>query len=444
MTKLIAGSSLWLFGLVILGYHVSITDFPSILVGYSLAFCGYFLLSKHFNTENQFKVFLLLAFLGRLALTFSFPALSDDIYRFVWDGLLSNDGIDVLHGTPRALMDSGILEDNKYGQLFHQLNSPDYYTVYPPIIQGINHLIVSVTEGDIWLHISALRLLHLLADTTTVIISIKICQHLKITEGCILWLMLNPLFVVEGFGNLHFEGIAICFLAGFSYLLVAKKSLVSSIPYAAAVLVKLNPLLLLPLIFRANRVRAFIQFILLTVVLAIVGFLTAHSIYKLSGLATSIQLYFQTFEFNASFYYLIRGGIQWLIGYNPIQWVGPLCSAMSLIAIVWLSVTRPFDNNKSAIFFTAAAAYTFYLLGATTVHPWYVLIPLFFSIFTPARWLIFWSYLVVLSYSHYWEGLYEERYGWLFFEYASLAFLYWYLDRPNWRKVKIREEKKPL
>lgn len=438
MTKLIAGSSLWLIGLFILGYHVSITNFPLILVGYSLAFGGYFLLSKQFSNEGHFRLFLLLTILGRATLAFSFPALSDDIYRFVWDGLLSNDGIDVLQGTPRALMAAGVLETEKYGQLFHQLNSPDYFTVYPPIIQWINHLIANLTEGDIWLHISALRILHLLADAFTVFISLKICKHLNLSEGSIFWLMLNPLFIVEGFGNLHFEGIAISFLAGFSYLLVVKRSLFASVPFTGAILVKLNPLLLLPLIFRAAGARKLIPFTLITVIIVVVGFLISFSTSNLGGLASSVQLYFQTFEFNASFYYMIRTGIQWIIGYNPIKWVGPLCTILSLMAIVWVSAHRPLGNNKSAIFFTAATAYTFYLLGATTVHPWYVLIPLYFSIFTQARWLIFWSYLVVLSYSHYWGAQYQERYDWLFIEYASLAILFWFLDRPHLRRVETR------
>jgi hypothetical protein len=47
------------------------------------------------------------ALLFRLLLLFAVPALSDDFYRFLWDGRLSLEGINPFLYTPRQLIQSG-------------------------------------------------------------------------------------------------------------------------------------------------------------------------------------------------------------------------------------------------------------------------------------------------------------------------------------------------
>ncbi|MDX1783793.1 MAG: mannosyltransferase, partial [Aequorivita vladivostokensis] len=45
----------------------------------------------------------------------------------------------------------------------------------------------------------------------------------------------------------------------------------------------------------------------------------------------------------------------------------------------------------------------------TTVHPWYVATPLLLSVFTKYKFPIFWSFMVMLSYSAYGENGFDEK-----------------------------------
>ena len=62
----------------------------------------------------------------------------------------------------------------------------------------------------------------------------------------------NPLIIIELTGNLHFEGVVMCFLGLAFYVGVKnRKSLVlSSFLFACAVCVKMLPLIFIPLIIR--------------------------------------------------------------------------------------------------------------------------------------------------------------------------------------------------
>jgi hypothetical protein len=54
---------------------------------------------------------------------------------------------------------------------------------------------------------------------------------------------------------------------------------------------------------------------------------------------------------------------------------------------------------------------------AAVVQPWYVAVPMVFSLFTRHRFLILWSGLAALSYSHYNGGQFQEHYWLIALEY---------------------------
>jgi hypothetical protein len=140
----------------------------------------------------------------------------------------------------------------------------------------------------------------------------------------------------------------------------------------------------------------------------------------------SIHLYFQNFEFNASIYYMIREiGFQ-IKGYNMIQTVGsitPLIIAITVLVLSWVRDTK----NSKGFFETLLFSICIYYSLASIVHPWYIAIPLFLSIFTKYKFPLVWSFVVILSYAAYQNTTYQENlylvateyvivYGVLFYE----------------------------
>jgi hypothetical protein len=134
-------------------------------------------------------------------------------------------------------------------------------------------------------------------------------------------------------------------------------------------------------------------------------------------LFSSIDLYFRTFEFNASVYYVIR----WLgfksVGYNIIQQVGPILSIVTFVGVllVYFYKTNSWQDVLKKMLF----AYTIYLLLATTIHPWYVINLVLLSVFVRNyRFAIVWSVMAILSYSAYSSETYQENYVLITIEYV--------------------------
>ena len=84
-----------------LAYQIdSRTDILGIWLGLGFAFLAYFVILSKYNKDENIKSNHLLMIGSRLLILFSFPLLSDDIYRFIWDGSLLHHGINPFSLTP--------------------------------------------------------------------------------------------------------------------------------------------------------------------------------------------------------------------------------------------------------------------------------------------------------------------------------------------------------
>ena len=149
-------------------------------------------------------------------------------------------------------------------------------------------------------------------------------------------------------------------------------------------------------------------------------FLPMLSLDFLRGFGSSLDLYFQKFEFNSGLYYLLRWVFQVLTGYNFIIVIGPALGLLTIYAIFRL-VKAEVDLSWERLPLMMLVAFSCYLFSATIIHPWYIALPLALCILTPLRFPVLWSGLVVLSYSHYNGGLFQENYALIAFEYILLV-----------------------
>lgn len=134
---------------------------------------------------------------------------------------------------------------------------------------------------------------------------------------------------------------------------------------------------------------------------------------------TSVRLWFHSFEFNASIYYLIRGLGYLFEGYNIIQKAGPILAMITLagIGMIWLIyIRKPSLDWATAML----SVLTMYFLMSTTVHPWYLGTLLALSVISLHLYPVVWTCLVFLSYSHYQGGGFEENFLLIATEYILL------------------------
>ena len=150
------------------------------------------------------------------------------------------------------------------------------------------------------------------------------------------------------------------------YLLFKRKWFWTAILIGVSVSVKLLPLLFLPLFFKyftsknkspkvfatfgisIQKLLSFYLIIGLTVLLSFLPFLSSEFIENFSS---TIALWFQNFEFNASIYYMIRWiGFQ-VVGWNLIETVGKILPILILLFVLLISFFR--KNNTPQQLLTA-------------------------------------------------------------------------------------------
>ena len=394
-------------------------DFPLLIGFYSILFALYLIISL--KTTLRFWQLILFAVLFRLPFLLSDPVLSDDVYRFIWDGTLTLQGENPYLYLPSEYaggMPAGLLE---------KLNSPDYYSVYPALNQYMFAGAVWLGKGTIAGSILAFRLLLLAFSITGLVFFRKLMYKTGHSEAG-LYLKLyafNPLIILETIGNIHFEEVMVVLLliAWFIYL-KTKSVCFSGVFFAMACSVKLLPLMLLPLIWKKLGLEKgfiFVSIVAVSFALLSIPLLSAEVI---THFLNSVDLYFHKFEFNASLYYLIRWLGFTLAGFNIIQVAGTALALLSLVLILSLSLKQR-ELAKSSLFI-----FSVYLLCSTTVHPWYLITPLIFSFFTPYRYLLVWSFTVIFSYSAYTTSGVEENMLFLMLEYLPVigAFI-WEMNR---------------
>lgn len=427
-----------MLAVIYIGFVPVQSDFRGILMAYTVAFGSYFIILK--KTEGGIRGFhwiIFLALVARFVLIFSEPNLSDDIYRFAWDGLLMHQGIHPLSYTPEELM---TMQELEYPPgLFDKLNSQQYHTVYPPLSQAVFYV---SAFGGLTSFSFILKSCLFLSECGLLVLLLKLLRIEDLPGEQILIYWLNPLVIVETMGNAHFESLCILMFLVAILLIHKNKNRFSAAAIAAAVAVKLFPLMFIP--FFKNFFKhssAFVRFGLWAGAFILIFFIPFLWGLDLLHFLGSIDLYYQKFEFNASVYFLLREAGIIVTGYNQIWIIGPMLAMMSFLLIMRMA-WRSSQRDISGVLELCAQAFVLYLLLGTTVHPWYLLIPLCLSVFRPRAYILAWSYCVIFSYSLYDTEYAAYHYYLLAIEYLLVG-LVWIWER-NGKQGFLYGNKKTL
>ena len=372
-------------------------NFIFLLLGFISLFAFYYYLVFRVN-KLDLRAGLTLALLARLVLLPFLPPLSDDVYRFMWDGLLSINGHHPLANNPEQWFEQG-LPDFLPVHLYEKLNSQPYYSVYPPFAQAIFAITALLSKGNIFAFSLIIKLLIILSEIGIIYILVKLFRKWNIDRRRVMIYALNPLVILEGVGNLHFELFMIVFVLLSLLAFSNKNFLLMTLFLALSISVKMVSAILWPFFIRWLGIKKWLIYSLALLAFLVVLFLPLWRVEYINHFFTSLDLYFRTFEFNASIYYILRELGTWILGYNPIASVGPALGIAAFIIIAGLALSS--IKGKQGVITSMVLALTVYLLCSTTVHPWYVLLPVVLSLFTALRYPVLWSAVIWLSYSAY-------------------------------------------
>ncbi|NVK52778.1 MAG: mannosyltransferase [Flavobacteriaceae bacterium] len=415
-------------------YQLERTQFVNLLVLYACLFASYFYLLKKNN--NEFKFLVGIAVLYRLVFLFAIPNLSQDFYRFIWDGRLIFEGLNPYLYLPEDFINQQQFPVNQAQELYTSMGALNgsHFTNYPPINQLCFFIAAVLANKSIMGAVIVMRLLIIFADIGIIYFGKKILTQLKLPTGAIFLYALNPFIIIELTGNLHFEPVMLFFLVWSIYLLLKKQQLWAAAVFALSISVKLIPLLFLPLFFQwfvknehafkkgIATLAAFYGVVLAVTLLLFLPFYTPELIANYSN---SVGLWFRNFEFNASFYYIFREIGYVFRGYNEIAIIGKIMPAMTILFLGWITLFR--KNKQPKQLLTAMLfGISFYYFTTTTMHPWYLATLILLTTFTRYRFPIIWSVAIVLSYQAYANTPWQENLWLVAIEYVIMySFLIW-------------------
>jgi hypothetical protein len=404
---------------ILVGYFTDRQQFYLLFGQYTLLFILFLLF--HWKQKINLRTIILLSILLRSVLLFVSPELSNDFNRFIWDGRLILKGFNPYLSLPSEFIETGNFHllgpDAKALYDGQGSLSPNNYTVYPPLNQLFFLISVVFFPESIIGSVAVMRIFIILADIGIIIYGTKILKRLDLPYSNIILYALNPFIILEFTGNLHFEGVMLFFLVVAIHFILKKRHFLSAVYFAAAISLKLIPLIFIPLFLRKLGQRNLFRYAVLVIIILMIISFPLINTKVINNFMTSIDLYFRKFEFNASIYYIIRWiGFQ-TIGWNIIQKVGPLLGLASFILVLMFSIIPRNEYNRQLVVSMLFVITIHYFLS-TTVHPWYIATPLLLSIFTRYRFALLWSFLVMLSYSAYQNENFTENLFFVAIEYA--------------------------
>ena len=408
------------------GLLIGQNDFAELIFFYGFFFIVYLVICRYTAGNRVVNILLGLALFLRLMLVFVMPNLSDDIYRFIWDGRLIINGISPFAELPSYYIDNEITLNGIDKNLFNQLNSPNYFTVYPPVPQSVFAWASFVFPKNVWGSMVVMKSVLLLFEAGTFFLLLKLLKHFSLPRKNVLLYALNPLIILDTFANVHFEIVMIFFVLFALWLLVKHKWVFSAFATSLAIASKLIPLMLLPFFIKKLGWKKAVGYF------AIVGFATGllflpfFNFDTIKNLGNSLDLYFQRFEFNASVYYVFRYIGLRISGYNLIQVLGPVLAFVTAVSIFVMAFWK---NKNRKIPTLWLFAMTIFLLLATTVHPWYLSLAIALCVLTRFRYPIIWSGLIMLTYINYSYGEYHENLWLVALEYVLLFGFVWWESR---------------
>ena len=321
------------------------------------------------SVRTELMIIWVWALVFRLVLLPVPPELTDDFYRYLWDGHVQLQGVNpYLYAPADPALEA--LRTPWHGLI----NSPSVFTIYPPLAQ-IVFLLNALLGGTIL----GLKVVWVGLDLVTAFLLGRVASRSgRDPRGVLTLYLWSPLLIIETAWNGHLEALGLVFIALLLYSGAHPARV--GVALALATLAKFAPAAALPPLWRRYGWRMVLA---LGVTLAVL-YLPYVSAGKMlwGGLSTFAEHWrFQEGAFAI---------LEWII---PGPVAPRVVAGLIVLAVIGWTTWRSYDAER-AIFWILGAG----LLLSPTVHPWYVLWALPFAALRGNRGWILLSGLVFLGY----------------------------------------------
>ena len=342
----------------------------------------------------------------RLTLLGLTPTLSDDVYRYLWDGRVQAAGINPYRYAPDDAALQGLRTE-----AWASINHPHIPTIYPPLMQLAFRTGVRLAPT---IHMQ--KVIFLICDVLVTLLLVGWLPRWGIHPLASLIYTWHPLVVVETAAGGHNDPWGVLWLLIGLWLWHGRRRVTAAASLAMAFLAKMSTALLLP--FFAVRARK-----PLAVFLGVIA-LGGASCLCSPHFTPGLRPYAQDWEFNSSLFSLLLLALR-----DPVV-TRVVCGIVAVLIGVWMA-----RRTEDLFAYTCVMLQTVILLFPV-VEPWYLLwlIPLLCVRFSWA-WLgftglVLLSYTVLVGYVH--DGVWQIP-GWV--KWVEYGPLYLWLLWRGWQKL---------
>lgn len=194
------------------------------------------------SSRSTLIIVILFAAFFRLSILFAPPYLSDDIYRYVWDGRTQAAGINPYRHIPADQALAPLRDES----IYRKINRREYaHTIYPPGAQIIYFLATRVSESVTWMKTVMVGF-----EALAIWALVQLLASFNLPRQRVLVFAWHPLLVWEISGSGHVDAAAVAFVVLALLARHRQWDAATGAALAGATLIKLFPIILLPALYR--------------------------------------------------------------------------------------------------------------------------------------------------------------------------------------------------
>ena len=397
-------------------------EFTPQTIGWYLVAFASFLLALWWNERRPVPLVWLWAIpiVFRLLLLTTTPTLSDDVYRYLWDGNVASAGIN-----PYAYALDAPELDSLHIPARELANNPSLGTPYLPVAQLTFAATATVAPSEPL----ALQIVMVGFDLAAAGVIVGMLRVAALPQHRVLLYLWNPLVVVEVAHGAHLDSLMVFLALLAVYLTLVQPATrakwAAPVILALATLTKLLPLLLLPVLWPRWRWSQRLIFgATIAAVLVPLGWTAGWGLAGESngtGVFGSVRIY-GGWTFNSGIYHWLAGWLdRWGVA-DPAA-VARFIVATLMAGVLVLMWALAHQRSPRDTLRLLALILVAYVLLTPILHPWYLLILVAFLPFLDScedfgGWLevVPWLYLsgaIVLSYLTYLDPLNHGEIEWV-------------------------------
>lgn len=365
----------------------------------------YFIVIKRDHSYDFSIYILVLGFsIGILLNSYSNFYLSEDIFRYLFDGFLLKHAINPYLYAP---LNPSISSIAKQFPFFSQINNADVSSPYPPLSVIFSYLFVSFFNYNTYFWLFLINL----CTVGTGFLIVKILENIGLNKNLVLLWSLNPNVLLEFNYSGHNDVLSILFFVAAIYLITNKRTtnnffiILASLLFSFSIGFKIFMFIAFP--FLTKFLKKSGSF--LTIFFTVIQFLLFYFFINLNG--SGIIIFLKYWRFNGGLFdllYFIFNGLST----NPsnlsleliLRTLFTIVFGLCFLIILYSFYKNPEKNDLKDVFLYIGYSYILLFILSPVLHPWYVLwalVPFIFSFekkFYPYWVLLF---LVNSSYLYY-------------------------------------------